>query len=66
METNLTANGYKIKDVDMVRKYGLMVISTKEIGKKILEMERVNLFGPMAIAILDNGKIIKKMDKVLI
>ena len=53
------------KDTEEVIKSGVMVVSTKDIGKMIKPMEKEDLFTQMEISMTDTGKMIKPTDSVV-
>jgi hypothetical protein len=55
-------NGLDLIDMDLVNKFGLMVLNIREIGKKIKLRVKENLHIQIAMSIKVNGKMIKLMD----
>ena len=59
-------NGKMIFKMDMVLKYGSMVLSMKAIIIKVRKTDKGLMFGLINLNILDNGLIIKYTDMVFI
>jgi hypothetical protein len=55
-------NGLDLIDMDLVNKFGLMVLNIREIGRKIKLRVKENLHIQIVMSIKVNGKMIKLMD----